>query len=58
MSDSVNKQNDFKPASTPSGQLHNGNNPSGTSSLKESRNTHVNQAGTAMLRGNQQGKNN
>ena len=57
MSNSVNKQNDFKPASSPSGTLHNGNNPSGTPQLKDNRVTNVNQAGTAMLRGSQQGHN-
>lgn len=57
MSNSVNKQNDFKPSERPSGTFHNGNNPSGTPQLKENRNTNVNQAGTAMLRGNQEGQN-
>ena len=54
--DIKNKQNDFGTSHT-SGTLDNGNNPKGMASLKQSRNTHTNAAGTAYLRSVQNGLN-
>lgn len=52
--DIKNKQNDLGVRHT-SGKLDNGNNPKGVASLKQTRNTHEVPAGTAYLRGLQNG---
>ena len=54
--DIKNKQNDA-PAKGQGSQLDKGNNPSGVASLKGTRKTNENSAGTAYLRGQQMGNN-